>query len=63
MKAKISVTLDFDDYFQFKTTMDFFERSKKTIEKTIKDKGDRNFTSVDRALYNFVNAFLTMSKV
>ena len=59
MEAKVTITMTFDDYFQFKTTMDFFERVKKTIE----DKGESNFTSVDYALRNFVKAFLTMSKV
>ena len=59
MEAKITITMTFDEYFQFKTAMDFFERVKKTIE----DKGESNFTSVDYALYDFVKAFLTMSKV
>lgn len=59
MEAKMTITMTFDDYFQFKTTMDFFERCKKTIE----DKGESNFTSVDYALYDFVKAFLKMSKV
>ena len=59
MEAKITITMTFDDYFQFKTTMDFFERFKKTIE----DKGESNFTSTDYALLDFINAFLKMSKV
>ena len=59
MEAKITITMTFDDYFQFKTTIDFFEKLKKTIE----DKGESNFTSVDYALYDFVEAFITMSKV
>ena len=59
MEAKITITMTFDDYHQFKTTMNFFERCKKTID----EKGEYNFTSDDYALLNFIETFMKMSKV